>query len=249
MKKITIFIGSWVEDMTKKVGFFNYLEKKMKCKIRKKSDFVFQTRLDDKEITFQFCFGPANDIIYQTRKSLKKELPPSVGHLATQRIEADEIYYLGFCGVFKGDKGEIFLPVNFKKVTFKDYMLNYNHVKTMKISKAISCENILAGKIKGRPCTLITSNQVLSLRYTFNNSPEILKAISLELKKHADIVEMENYGLIKKFGKTHPVGVFLYGTDKPLDKTKMLGGKGIGSISGDFNKKAIKLIEFIRGNT
>jgi len=223
-EKITILIGCWRGTFVNDVKFFDYLKKKLGCKIVRTGRFVYKTRLNNKEITFQFCFGPDNDLIWNKRKKREvSDLPPSIGHLAKKGIKADKIYYLGFCGVFRGSVHDVFLPTKFVKVNFDSYSLHRKHVKNLKVSKPVKYDNKLVGLIKGDECTTVTSNQVLSLKYVENNSAEILQSLSRKLKKHADVVEMENYEVVRNFGKSHPIGILLYGTDLPEHKKHMLG--------------------------
>lgn len=250
MKKITILVGCWVGQFVKDIAFFKYLENNLKCKIKKKSEFVFETIINDKKIIFQFCFGPDNDKIWQERKRIRAKdglkLPPSINHLAKIGINTDEMYYIGFCGIFNGKKNQIYLPNKFIKISFDEYMLRHKHKRKIKVSKKINYPNYLIGKIKGIPCTTITSNQVLSLKYVKDKSEEILKSISKKLSKHADIVEMENYEIIKNFGKKHKIGIMLYGTDMPGKKKSMLGSKNVSHPNwSKFNKTGIEMIKKI----
>ena len=199
MKKILIFVGCWVGQFTKDIGFFDYIEKELGCKVVRKSKFRFETKINNRKIIFQFIFGPDNDKVWKERKKIRGDLPPSVNHIVRKGIKADEIYYIGFCGLFRGETNKVYLPNKFIKINFDEYTLHHGHIDRIKISKAIEYDNSLIKKIRGKKCTTITSNQVLSLRYVKDKSEEVLKAISQRLKKHADVVEMENYEIIKFF--------------------------------------------------
>jgi glycerol-3-phosphate cytidylyltransferase-like family protein len=248
-KRILIFVGCWVEQFVKDIKFFDYLENKLGCKVKKKSKFVFETILNNHKVIFQFCFGPDNDKIWKERKKIRAkermQLPPSISHIVKKGIKTDEIYYLGFCGIFRGRKGKIYLPNQFIKINFNEYTLHHGHIDTIKVSKKIIYDNKLIGIVRGKKCTTVTSNQVLSLRYVKDKSEEVLKAISERLKLIADIVEMENYEIVKNFGKKHPIGIFLYGIDFPAKKGRMLGSKPLKINWRKFNKLGTKMINKI----
>lgn len=245
-KEITILIGCWVSQFVKEIKFFDYLERNLKCKVKKKSKFTFETEVNNTRVTFQFCFGPDNDKVWKERRKIRgSSLPPSIGHLAKKGIKADSIYYLGLCGIFRGKKNEVYLPNKFLRVNFDEYTLHHGHIDKLMVSSEIKYNNKLIGLIKGEKCTTITSNQVLSLRYVKDNSVEVLKAISNKLKLHADVVEMENYEVVKNFGKTHPIGIFLYSIDNPSKKGHMIGAKPLKVNWDNFNKQATNMIKKI----
>jgi len=249
-KKMTILIGDWPGHFIKKVKLFEKIEEKFNCKIKKKGTFVYETKINDNKLIFQFCFGPADDKVWRERKRIREKdgskLPPSIGHLAKKGIKADEIYYLGFCGVLKGRRQRFFLPNKFLRVNFEECIIKNKHLSKLKISKGINYPNKLISVLRGRKCTLVTSNQVLSLKYIENNSEEVLKTISKKLKSHADVVEMENYEIIKHFGRTNQIGILLYGTDVPANKKKMLGKSNFKKFNWNkFNKTGLKLIQEI----
>ncbi len=249
MKKITVLIGCWVGQFVKEIKFFEHLEKKLKCKVVRKSKFVYETEINDNKITFQFCFGPDNDKIWKERKEIRSKegssLPPSIGHLVKKGIKADEIYYLGLCGVFKGKHYDVFLPNEFIKISFDKYTIHHGHLDKLEISKKIKHDNKLIGVIPGKKCSVVTSNQVLSLKYVKNRSHELLKALSKKLKTHADVVEMENYEIVKNFGNKHNIGILLFGTDKPANKEKKSKTEPRRTNWIKFNKVGIEMIRKI----
>ncbi|MBU0467322.1 MAG: hypothetical protein KJ718_05070 [Nanoarchaeota archaeon] len=245
MKKILVFIGCWRGQFVQDIKFFDTSEKKLKCKVKRSGKFSYQTKINNSLIKFQFCFGPDNDLVWRKRNKLKENLPPSIEHLSKMKIDADEIYYLGFCGVLKGKSEKVFLPASFRKVIFDRYVLHDGHLKSMKFGRKISCKNNLMGRIEGKKCTCITSNQVLSLRYVKNNSPEILYKLAKKLSKHVDIVEMENYEIVKRFGKGKNLGIFLYGCDSLAIRRKTLGDAKFRNRWGKFNKLGVEMIKEI----
>jgi len=249
MKQIIIFIGCWVHQFVNDIKFFDALEKTLGCTVKRRSTFTYVTTINNSKITFQFCFGPNNDNVWKERKRIRTQeglqAPPSIEHLAKKNIKADGIYYLGFCGVLKGEKHNVYLPDIFIKLDFKEYAIHHKHVDEMILSKKIYYPNKLLGIIHGKRCTTVTSNQVLSLKYVNNHSNDVLKALSKKLARYADVVEMENYELIKHFGKKYPIGIFLYGTDIPSNKKYSLQSQPSKFNWNKFNKLGIGMIKKI----
>lgn len=249
MRELTILIGCWVKQFIDETKFFNYLEKRFDCKIKKVNYFLYRTQINNIRIEFQFCFGPNDDELWQERKRIRAKeglrLPPSIEHLAKRGIKTKEIYYLGFCGVLEGKRNEAYLPNKFVKVSFPKYFIDANHIDRVFISKKISYPNKLIGVIKGYKCTSITSNQVLSLKYILNKSKEILSALAERFVNHAHVVEMENYEIIKRFGKNHIIGSLLFSTDVPKNKKYQLGGNPVKSNWNKFNRIGSQMIEKI----
>ncbi len=227
-----ILIGDWPDNFVKNVRFFEALEKEFGCTFLKKSEFVFTTVISKVSLTFQFCFGPLEDSVWVQRKELRKaegrNLPPSIEELSRKKISCDELYYLGFCGVLNGRVNSFYLPSSAKEILFKKYLLG--RTTSYSIKKKIDFTNILLGKINGKPCSLITSNQVLSLKYVEDNSEVLLATIAKLLRKEADVVEMENYEVVRRFGDKFPLGVLLYGGDSPLRKEHMIGSTSMKSM-------------------
>jgi hypothetical protein len=115
----------------------------------------------------------------------------------------------------------------------------------MKFGKVIKCKNNLIGRVNGKKCCCITSNQVLSLRYVKNNSPDILYRLAKKLSKRADIVEMENYEIVRRFGKGRKMGIFIFGCDSPAIRRKMLGDGKFKARWDKFNKLGVEMIKEI----
>lgn len=246
-KKIAIIIGDFPDHFVNNLRFFENLEREIGCIVKKKTKSRFESKINNNKVIFQFCIGPSRDPLWLKRKGSMQGLPPTIEDFSKMKLDLDEIYYLGYCGVFKGKKDSIYLPTRFSKVTFEDYILDHNHIIDFDVEEKLTYENSLIDRIKGKKCSAITVNQILSLKYVKDNSLKILNSISKEMAKHADIVEMESYEIVKLFRNKYPLGLFYYGMDYPNRKRNVAGSGKVVWNKEKFTKAGIGMIKTVVG--
>lgn len=233
--KLTVIIGSTVETYTQRLNFFNKLEKKFKCKIKKKNYFEFKTTINNHQLNFIFCYKPKRNQRYESAKIWwKKEknriLPPPAEEIIKKIKKPDRILTIGFCGGFKGKINEIYLPYKITKKTFPKGWLTYSKLKKIN-SNPLDFGNFLIGGIKGKKSKHLTTDLGLMPTH-FKNKKDLVNGAK-ELGKKFDTVDTELYVLVKPLMKKFEIGSLLISSDV-LNKEKLHMQDNVNKMDWNF---------------
>lgn len=245
MKNIMILVGAWPNHIINELALFDLIEKTFHGRIQKKDAFAFDTVIKNTKVTFQFCLGHDNDpIVNELKKQTDAQIPPHIKTLAQKKLDIDEVYYLGFCGHFKGGVNYVYVPHSFKKVIFNRHEITSRTPHKL-IKRALKFKNLLHGKIGGTECVSLTSNHVHSLRYATNNNERELFLLGKKLGPHADVIEREGYEMVKLFGRKYPLGIAYYGTDSALEPHSLISTSRNQVDWKEFKKVSLDMIRAI----
>ena len=248
MKKTAILLGGMPDNFIKDAKLFEGIEKKFNCTIKRIGEFEAETQMGDNYVKFFFCYKPRRDKNYLDsakwyKKTWKSNISPPANEVAKKIKNFDMVIFFGFCGAFNEEKNRVCLPNKFSEIDFEESFIRLKHIDKIKASASIELNNILIGKIKGEKCRTVSSNLTLMPKNIEGNSKEHLKILASNLSKHADVVEMETYTIVKELDGKLPLGVFLFVSDV-LDKDKdMLESKAIKFNLEIFKKSCLETIE------
>lgn len=250
MKKIITIIFGGTFGLYHHV--FNEIEKKLNCKIMRKSVYFLTTKIKSAEINFYICNSPVRDRNYYFQKKYlqssqwKELIPPPANEIANKIKKSDTILFFGYCGTFKGKKS-VYVPGVFKEIFFnKSKIMDVDELK-MKVENEIKTQNILKTVINGEDAKVITSNLTLAPYHAKPESKDKIIRIANILSNFGDVVEKETYQIVKHFNNKIPLGIYLQSSDVLTNKRHMLSHKGMETDKNKFNKNVIKSIKFALG--
>ncbi len=226
---------------------FDVIEKYFNCKIKKINSNKFFCKINNTKINFYFCLNPTRDknytLLKQRKKTghLKESIPLPADELVKQISESKVVLSFGLCGAFKGKKSEIYLPVKFKKLLFNENYINSKEIKKIENSPKIKINNFLVNKITGRKSTDITSNLLFVPEDEKDNGFfRIVKFLS----KFGDVIEKENYPIVKFLKDKTQLGIMLFASDTLNRKSGTLKfGYDFKQNKNKFNYYCIKSIK------
>lgn len=248
MKKLTILFEGNFGLYNGYIKIISEIEEKFHCVIRRISVYKATTKINGINVDILFCSGPTKDKSYiSSKKHLEtkwKEIkPPAADEIVKKIQNTNKILFLGFCGGFKGKKGDVHTPEEFKEIFFKHTYIKHKEIITAKPKNPIKIKNFLTNKIKGEKSRVLTSNIMLVPNNIEDRVEDQLIKLASKLSKDNDVVEMETYPIVKHFkNKTH-LGIILMTSDLVHIKKHMLRHDKFRPSRKTFNKNAIKAIK------
>lgn len=254
MKKLVVIFGGTIGVYLGYFKIFHEIEKKFNCKIRRTGVNSLSCRVEDVEIDFKFCLNPIRDKNYLSLKKfleegyLKEVTPLPANELVKKIKNTDGILFFGLCGTFKGRKGDIYFPEEFKEVFFNTY-IKHEEISKIKPFNRIKIKNFLAKKIKGKKTRVVTSNLTLMHESMENKCKDNLVILGKILSKHGDVVEKESYQIVKSFKNKIPLGLMLMSSDVlTMKKYIFKTGYDFNPNKKRFNKYCIQSLKIALSN-
>ncbi len=247
MKKLTMIFGGTVE-FYKWAGVFDSIEKKFKCELRRVAINKIVGRIKNVNIEMFFCLSPYRDHQYDWAKEFlavkrKVLIPPPANETVKKIKNSDLILFLGLCGGFKGKKGDIYIPEEFKEIDFKGNFIKDKEILKAKPKNKVTIDNFLRRRLKGKKARVITSNATLSPKQMENQNKESLIKIAKILLKYGEVVEKETCQIVKALKKKAPLGVMLMASDVLHIKKHMLDHDNFSPDRGIFKKNALRAVK------
>lgn len=247
MKKLIVIFGGAVGLYQGYFNIFHEIEKHFKCTIRRNTPFKFSCKIKEKLIEFRFCYVPTRDKNYYNAKKFletkfKELVPPPADELSKKLKNAEKILLLGICGAFKGKKGTIHIPKEFKELFFKEIYIKYKEVLKVKTLNSITINNFLTGKMRGSKSLVVTSNITLSPNTIEEGKKVYLISLAEKLSKQGDIVDKESYQIVK-YLKNKSLGIMFMTSDLLSVKKHMMTLEGFSPDKKKFAENTIKAIK------
>ncbi|MBM3232145.1 hypothetical protein FJZ21_02075 [Candidatus Pacearchaeota archaeon] len=70
-KKVMVLIGDWPRHFIEDLKFFEEVSKRFNSPVVKVNKFRYKISIGNKEIIFQFCFGPDDDEVWHIRSATR----------------------------------------------------------------------------------------------------------------------------------------------------------------------------------
>ncbi len=247
MKKLIVIFGGAVGLYQGYFNIFHEIEKHFKCIIRRNTPFKFSCKIKEKLIEFRFCYGPTRDKNYYNAKKFletkfKELVPPPADELSKKLKNAEKTLLLGICGAFKGKKGTIHIPKEFKEIFFSDVYIKHKEILKIKPFNKITIDNFLSNKLKGSKSSLVTSNISLVPDNVEDRKKEYLISLAEKLSKQGDIVDKESYQIVK-YLKNKSLGIMFMTSDLLSVKKHMMTLEGFSPDKKKFVENTIKAIK------
>lgn len=187
----TILIGSTVETYSQLLQFFKKLEEQFSCKVIQKEYYIFETTMNNELVEIIFTFGPTRDAMYKKNILFWKEkgrvIPPPADEVI-QQIKGKKILVLSFYGGINASLNQTCLPV---RVSTKLMHESTNKIQDFEqVSEMFNFKNNLVGKLNGKTCTHITTNNLL-IPERFNSNEEFKEVVKILSNNGFETVDME----------------------------------------------------------
>jgi len=214
---LSIVIGSTVETYKNLLKFFDKVEKKFKCKVKKKNYYTYETTIKNEKVEFLFAFKPFKNKDYEKSvlkwKARGRKLPPPIEE-TVKKVRGNRVLFLSFYGAFTGKLNQVYLPIS---VTPKFIKKRNNKLEDFKNLKGkIEFDNLLVGKVKGKKSNHITTNTLFT-QEKFEGGADGLVKLAKFLAKKYDSIDMELYVLVKALKDKLSIGAMGVSSDI-LDK-------------------------------
>lgn len=204
-----------------RLKLFDFLQKKLKVKIVKKSDFVYYFEYGTKSFEVRFCYNPRMDeASFSSKRYIKKHFKENTPLSAREligKIKSNTVIFFGTCGSLKGNlkRGDILLPVTTRSIYFRGGNITKDQLSETKPTKPIKIKNFLFRKIKAYVVNDVTTNIIAF--------PSNLKGLKKDeyvdfVKKYGDVIQKELYEIANHVKVGTKIGAILICSDTPSQK-------------------------------